>query len=220
MRGLGFRGFSLTIPHKERALALADELSPEAAAIGAVNTALNGNGRIRGENTDWIGVKEAFGEAKVELRGRRVLVMGAGGAAKAALYAAQKGDAASVKIWNRTSRRANVLAEAFGCTAITTLGPDALGEADVVINATPIGGPDRNYPFPLSALTSRHAVLDMVTVETPLLGAARRCGGTAVPGIRMLLFQGLRQFELFTGAVAPRAAMERALMTEYSQLSK
>jgi shikimate dehydrogenase len=222
MRALGLRGLSLTIPHKERALPLVDELSPEAKAIGAINTIVNREGRLFGENTDWIGVRDAFYEhgadkLGVVVAGKSVLVLGAGGAARAAIFAAQQMNAASIAVWGRSTERVREVCQAFQVEPAQA-GWDAF---DVVINATPLGTDLQTnrqsavYPFPLELLHQHQAVLDMVTKETPLFAAVQQVGGRAIAGTRMLLFQALQQFELFTAHSAPREAMEQALAAAY-----
>ena len=218
MRELGIRGYSLTIPHKENAIGLIDALSPEATAIGAINTVVNNGSQLIGYNTDWYGVTEALTEVGFAGQGKRALVFGAGGAARAAIYALQQLQLESILITNRSDKRAEDLATVF---SIDHLPYQNLGDFDftsiaLFINCTPIGleiaGSDASYPFPLEVFGAEHAVFDMVTCETELLQKTRDQGGTAIAGIRMLLYQAVQQFELFTEQHAPVEVMEQALL--------
>ncbi|OVE80121.1 hypothetical protein BVY02_01295 [bacterium J17] len=224
MRVMGIRGFSLTIPHKERVLALLDDATPEAEKIAAVNTVINDGEKLLGENTDWWGIVEAFKEAKREVKAARVLLIGAGGAARAAVYALQCLDVGSILISNRTLERAESLAAEFDvdATSFESLAKKDLKGFDVIVNSSAIGtkqsGAQRvDYPINLDSLTKKQLVFDMATVNTPLLDSACSAGAVAISGIRMLLFQALKQFELFTGSPAPMGEMEQALLEEYSR---
>ena len=218
MRRLGFRGFSLTIPHKETALPLLDECSREASVIGAVNTVVNSGKSLFGENTDWIGVRDSLLEARVEVRGKDALMFGAGGAARAGIFALKEMGARRIVVCNRTPERANALALQFGVEAapFESLAPQ---EFSLIINSTPLGSHLDAGPNPLELFYQRKAAalpayFEMVTRDTPLLAKVRECGAPAVSGSRMLLYQALEQFRLFTGTPAPKAAMERALADE------
>jgi shikimate dehydrogenase len=215
MRALGIRGFSLTIPHKERAMAFIDEFSGEARAIGAINTVINTGTKLRGENTDWYGAKCAFEEVGAVVRDKRALVLGAGGAARALIYALIELGAAQIGVANRTLERAQTLADDFDVNLVDCPFTDIpLSEFDIVVNTTPIGSalssgePTIDY----SQLRSGMVVFDAVTKETELLKEARTRGALAVSGLRMLLYQAQRQFELFTEQQAPLAVMEKALL--------
>lgn len=217
MRTLGIRGLSLTIPHKENAFQSMDELSEEAKKIGAINTVINDGSKLKGENTDWVGIKQAFNEAKTDFQNKRVLIFGAGGAARAAIFAAQCGQAEKIVVSNRTPERAHLLASDF---QIEVLPTEALKEPekygfDILVNCTPLGSKlalFEQFPFDISKLTGIQTVFDMVTKDTtPLLEAAKMQGLKTVSGLRMLLFQALEQFRLFTGENPPQAAMEKAL---------
>ncbi len=227
MRELGFRGLSLTIPHKVDAINFVDELSADASEIRAVNTVINDGQKLWGFNTDWQGIVDAVNETKLNFKGREVLVLGAGGAARAAIYAMRSLGVGSISLTNRSVERARELAEQFQAKVVS---PDELAVTDLskfalLINSTPLGGvglPDiseHDYPIPLANIPSSVAVFDMVTNDTPLVQAAKRVGARLIPGLRMLLFQAMGQFKLFTDEEPPRAVMERAL-EEASQLTK
>lgn len=218
MRAIGIRGLSLTIPHKEAACALVDELSAEGAEIGAINTAVNFGSRIIGYNTDCHGISAALAEGGLALGSRPALVLGAGGAAKAALRVLTSAGAACW-VANRTSARAEAAAGKFSCNA---LGWEEVGRfikenpSLLIINATTLGShlapQGADFPFDLAKLSKGCDVLDMATArETALLRACSSAGGTAISGLRMLLHQAVKQVELFTENAAPIKAMEEAL---------
>lgn len=222
------RGCSLTIPHKERALALVDRCSPQAKTIGAINTIVNDGSSLHGFNTDWIGIIRALEEActagakpaEVKTVCQRVLLLGAGGAARAALFALQELGAESVTVVNRSHERAEVIASQFGAAAkdFSAVKGALIGDFTLIINSTPLGSKlaesaTTAYPFDLERLDQRSAVFDFVTGETPLTQAARKAGALTITGPRMLLYQAVEQFRLFTEQDAPVKAMEQALVT-------
>jgi len=171
----GFRGVNVTIPHKEAALAVADEASAAAREIGAANTlTFERDGAIQADNTDAPALIAALGEAWAPA-GRTALVLGAGGAARAAVWALLGAGAADVAVWNRTPERAVKLADQLGGRAV-----ERPGAAEIVVNCTSVGLGDEGPPFkalPLQAdsLDAGSCVVDMVYREggTRLLGAAR-----------------------------------------------
>ena len=223
MRSLGFRGYSLTIPHKEAALPFIDKLSEEAKAIGAINTVINEDGLLRGENTDWFGVIESLREVQFEGTGKKALLFGASGASRAAVYALKLLGCAKVYITNRSDERAKALARSFNVEFLSyaSLRSFDFSSIDLFINGSSIGlGLTENEQFPFSsgAFTRRHFVFDMVTEATELLRVAGSNGATLIPGTRMLLHQAYRQFYCFTGQEAPTAVMEAALKAEKLRL--
>jgi shikimate dehydrogenase len=208
----GFRGVNVTIPHKEAALAVADEASETARAIGAANNLTFAGGRILADNTDAEGLLAVLPEPPA---GRTALVLGAGGAGRAAAWAMKSAGAADVAIWNRTPERAAALAEELGVRAVATVGP-----ADIVINCTSVGLHDPEATFkalPLQAdeLGAGSLVVDMVyrAGGTLLLEAARTRGAGVVDGLDILVAQGAASFERWTGLEAPREAMRVAATT-------
>jgi shikimate dehydrogenase len=214
IRGLGIKGVSVTIPHKEAVLRFLDEIDPVAHKIGAVNTIVNRSGHLSGMNTDCTGALSAIEEV-IPVRGRKVLVLGAGGAARA-VCAGLADRGAAVHVANRTPERAMALAKAFG---LTWSGFERLGdiEADILINTTSIGmRPGYNEtPMAKGLLMSFEVVMDIVysPLKTRLLKEAEDAGCKTINGLRMLLYQAEAQFEIWTGQKAPREAMEGALKT-------
>jgi len=205
---VGFAGINVTIPHKEAALALADDATATARAIGAANTLTFGpDGAVHADNTDAPGLIAALGDE----RPRTVVVLGAGGSARAVVYAlAQIG--ASVKIWNRTAERARSLAGEFGAEAVQDLPP-----ADLLVNCTSVGLADplrtfKDLPVEVDALGEYACVVDLVyrAGGTGLLREAKRTGSRAIDGIEILVRQGALSFERWTGRAAPLEIMRRA----------
>lgn len=217
MRALGIRGFGVSMPYKQTVIPLLDAVSPLAAAIGAVNTVVNDDGRLTGHNTDAPGAVRAFEEVQ-PLAGARVLILGAGGAARALAHGfAERG--ARVTIANRDRSKAAALAAAPGARAAAGLDEaNRAGNYDAVVNATSLGMGDLDAasPIPETALHPGLLVMDIVykPVETELVRAARRKGARVLHGGRMLLHQAARQFELYTGQNAPLEAMESALLAQ------
>jgi shikimate dehydrogenase len=208
----GFRGVNVTIPHKEAALALADRASDAARAIGAANTLTFEDGAILADNTDAPGLLDALPQSPA---GRTVLILGAGGAGRAAAWAMKTAGAADVAIWNRAPERATALAAALGVRAVTVPDP-----ADIVINCTSVGLHDPGATFkalPLRAdeLGAGSLVVDMVyrAGGTHLLEAARARGAGVIDGLEILVAQGAASFERWTGLEAPREAMRVAATT-------
>lgn len=222
-RTLRVRGLNLTVPLKETVLPLLDELTPEAAQIGAVNTLVfaDDGATLLGDNTDGRGFLRALrGRARV-LDGR-VVVIGAGGSARAVAAALAGAGADAITIANRTPARAEALAERVcGIGAATvSVAPlaalargDLLADATLVVNTTPLGLAGARLPVRFPAAPRRCLFVDLVygARPTPFLRGAARAGRPTLDGACMLLEQGALAFETWTGRRAPRAAMARAL---------
>jgi len=201
----GYRGINVTIPHKEAALALADTASPAAAAIGAANTLVFAGAGIEADNTDAQGFLDALGEP---LSGRRVLVLGAGGAARAVIWAAREAGASDVFVWNRTTERARLLAADFGVTAVDT--PPA---SDVVVNTTAVGLTGSIEDLPLAAAADPEIVVDLVygPAEPPVTAWANARGARVTDGLEVLVRQGALSFVRWTGQDPPLDLMRKAV---------
>jgi shikimate dehydrogenase len=207
----GFRGVNVTIPHKHAALALADRASDAARAIGAANTLTFEDGAIVADNTDAPGLLAALPESP---RGRTALVLGAGGAGRAAAWALTTAGA-HVAIWNRTPERARMLAAELGARAV-----DVGEAAEILVNCTSVGLHDpaatfKALPVEADDLGAGSLVVDMVyrAGSTRLLDAARARGASVVDGLEVLVAQGAASFERWTGLEAPREAMRAAAAT-------
>lgn len=213
VRTFGIRGVSCTMPHKEAIMPFLDSIDPIAQQIGAANTVIQEDGKLVGYNTDWEGVVTPLTQL-TPLIGKRVAVIGAGGAAKAAVYGLAKAGA-DVTVYNRTAGKAETLAKQFGCIAGALDDLDGLRTSDIICNMTPLGmGADGEaLPIPASCLHARQIVFDAVydPPETPLLRTAHAAGAQTVSGAEMLLHQAFAQFALYTGRPAPSEAMRKAL---------
>jgi shikimate dehydrogenase len=212
MRVLGIGGLSVTMPHKDVVAELVDHLTPEAAALHAVNCVAATADGLVGENTDGPGFLDALrAEIDFDISGRRAVVFGAGGAARAIVLALSRGGATDVAVVNRTTERADAAAALAGPVGrVATAG--AIGEADLVVNATSVGMGDGQLPFDPAGLVAGQVLADIVyhPSPTPLLAAARARGVVAVDGLGMLVHQAGHAFRLWTGLEPPLGAMTEA----------
>jgi shikimate dehydrogenase len=217
LKNFSFRGYSVTIPHKELAMSLMDVVSPEAKAIGALNTIIQEDGKLTGYNTDWIGIRDALNEAGVSVQGKKVIILGAGGASRAAIYTFKFLGASSILLANRSAERANLLAKEFDVnyTTYDKLSAQTLAEAEILFNAAPFGSEEKIYPFAVDKLNQNTIIFDTVAQETPLITISEKRGLKTIRGIRMLLHQALAQFEYFTATKAPKEIMDEALRLNY-----
>lgn len=208
----GFAGVNVTVPHKLAAVSIADRASDAARAIGAANTlTFTGHG-VAADNTDAVGLIEALGEPPA---GKRALVLGAGGSARAMVWALREGGA-DVSVWNRSPERARRLAEAFDVSV-------GSGDFDVLVNCTTVGlaqaslrppTPADLKPLPLDAdaISERQIVVDLVygPHDTALLALARNRGAHVVDGLEVLVRQGAASLRIWTGLDPPLDAMRKA----------
>jgi shikimate dehydrogenase len=212
LRGAGFVGANVTVPHKLAALAVASDVSLEARQIGAANTLiLAADSTIRAENTDAAGLLAAL---PLDVAGLDALVLGAGGSARAAIWALREAGA-DVAVWNRTPARAEEVAADLGARAVTSAKP-----ADLLVNCTSAGLGDtgqmfKSLPVDADEIGEYTCVVDFVYSDTPtpLVSAARRLGVQAVDGLELLVAQGAISFELWTGKAAPLEAMRMGAAT-------
>lgn len=221
LQALGVRGINVTIPHKEALLPFVDELSPRAAAIGAVNTLLFEHGRILGENTDVTGFANALRRHAGAISGP-CLVIGAGGAARAILHALANEGATPIYLANRTLARAEALAAEFPTLPIhplalshTAIAPH-LGSIQLLVNTSSRGLRGENHPeIELERLPQSGIVCDIVykPLQTPLLAAAKTHGLRCVDGLGMLVEQGAESFRIWTGELPNAEAVEETLRT-------
>ena len=225
LRAADTLGCNVTVPHKEAVIPLLDQVDGWAARAGAVNTIVNREGRLEGYNTDGIGFLRALSEdSGVSSADKRVLVLGAGGAAKGVCLALAGEAVASFTIANRTLERAQALAELLrgqGATATPlSLDDPTLGDisrnADIIINCTTLGmaqgSGEAESPLSRDRLPLGGLVYDLVynPPRTPLLREAERAGVATLGGLPMLVYQGAASFELWTGREAPVSLMTEA----------
>lgn len=220
LQALGFNGVSVTVPYKEAVIQYLDEIDPVAKQIGAVNTLLfrkDSQGKVisRGFNTDWLGANIALAE-KIKLQRSRILVIGAGGAAKAVGFGLLQAGA-DVVISNRTIENGQALALWLGCEFLSL---DSISgfSADVLINTTSVGMEPNidDIIVPANVLSQFSVVMDIVyaPLQTKLLQEAKAAGCETIDGLAMLLYQGAAQFKIWTGGSPPQLIMRSALEEE------
>ncbi len=200
-RALGIIGLNVTLPHKQAVMRWLDEIDAEARIIGAVNTVVFRQGRLLGTNTDAAGFLQSMKESGVEVRGRTVFVLGAGGAARAVCRAVQQAGARELYIYNRTRERAETLAAAFGGAVAELVLAAALPAGSLVINATRVGmTPEvEASPLPEAMFRADCVYVDLVynPLRTRFLQQAQAAGAATVDGLGMLIFQGVRSLEIW-----------------------
>ncbi len=220
---LNFAGFSVTMPHKQAIIKHLDTIDPTAEKIGAVNTVKIDDGKLTGYNTDAHGfitpLKERFGD----LKGARVALFGAGGAARACVYALKQ-ENANVTVFARELQKTNMFAEELGVSVkqITNGHQPQAFDFDIVVNATPLGmkGPFENeFLLTSEQLESVKFVYDLVTsrIDTPIICEAKKAKIPAIGGLEMLIHQGAKQFEIWTGQPAPMETMRDAIFKRIEQ---
>ena len=225
LRSEDYLGANVTVPHKQAVMVHLDEIDDLATRIGAVNTIVNRDGRLMGSNTDALGfINSLRSEAGVTVAGLEVVLIGAGGAARAAAYALAEGRASALAIANRTVERAESLASELAETGILANAfglhdPDFLSaceRADLIVNSTSVGmlhGPaEGDSPVPAEVISPGCVVYDMVynPPKTPFLLDAERAGAQVIGGLPMLVYQGAAAWSRWTGREAPVDVMFKA----------
>lgn len=226
LRGENYLGANVTVPHKQAVMEHLDEIDVLATRIGAVNTIVNMGGQLVGFNTDALGfISSLRGEAGVNVLGLKIVLIGAGGAARAAAYALADERAGELTIGNRTVERAESLSKELRKAGAETVSfgisdPDFLSaceRADLIVNSTSVGmlhGPaEGESPIPANVISPGCVVYDMVynPTRTPLLVDAEKAGARVVGGLPMLVYQGAAAWTLWTGREAPVEAMFTAV---------
>jgi shikimate dehydrogenase len=228
MRGLGIHGLNVTMPHKGTVTAYLDKLDPAVKFLGSANTILNEDGKLLGFNTDGTGALKALRGNGVNLSEKKVLLLGAGSAAKAVAFSLSK-EVGELVILNRSSEKAKRLAEAlrrtlnknvFGSSFSLDTLAENLRNSDVLINATSVGmHPKADQSIvPPQLLRSGLTVMDIVynPVETKLAKEAKAADAKVVSGVEMLIYQGAASFEIWTGRAAPVEVMRKAALKRLS----
>jgi len=225
LRGPAMLGANITIPYKEKALSFADEADEEARRIGAANTLVNRDAQLVGYNTDAEGFMRALRDlGRFDPRGKCIVVLGAGGAARAVVFSLVAAGSKSVVVFNRTLSRADALAAGMGesSTEVTSLPwedgqlESAVARCDLLVNCTSVGmtgGPTEGQsPIDARLVPGGALVYDLVynPLETPLLKGAGRAGARTLGGLAMLVYQGAASFQLWTGLEAPVNIMMQA----------
>ena len=213
VRALNIRGCSVSMPFKEAVIPLLDELDETARAIGAVNTVVNEAGKLKGYNTDAIGAYEALRSIGAR-PGDNILLLGAGGVARAILFALRQAGFRRVQVANRDPRKIEQLNSILPCDTVLWDNRHH-AQADLLINATSLGmSPNADCtPMEAHCLHQTKAVMDVVVspMETRLIAAARSIGLAVAPGHYMSLMQAIAQFKLYTGEEPPRALLQSKL---------
>lgn len=229
VRGLNFHGLNVTMPHKNAVVNYLDKLDPIVKFLGSANTILNKEGALLGFNTDGIGATKALEENNIEISEKKVLLLGAGGAAKAIAFSLGE-EVADLVILNRTVEKAKALAEALRGIFGNKFHGDRLSsdvltrnlvDSDILINATSLGmkqKPSLNLAVS-QGLTSKLTVMDIVyhPIETKLLKDAKAAGSKVISGVEMLIFQAAASFEIWTGFSAPVEVMRKAVLNALSR---
>jgi shikimate dehydrogenase len=224
MWALGIHGLNVTMPHKNDVISQLDEVDRDAQSLCSVNTILNKNGKLLGFSTDGEGVVKALKENGVNPKGKRVLLLGAGGAARAIAYALAK-EAGELVILNRTETQAEELAcfltrethKKIVTGSLNSASIEAnMPKTEILINATSVGMKPNHSQSPVfpKLLRKDLAVMDIVynPVETQLAKDAKAAGAKVVSGVEMLIYQGAASFEIFTGKSAPVEVMRKAAL--------
>ncbi len=222
IKALSISGVNVTVPHKERIVRLLDYLDDDAEFLEAVNTVKNEKGVLTGYNTDAGGFLDSLKEAGIEVKGKKVTIIGAGGAAKAVGYALLKERVSFLNIVNRNFQKAKELGEKLGKMGKVLVFPlkgttieVLLSDTDILVNTTSVGlKPEDPFLFDYSKIPEKLTVIDIIynPPETPLLKVAKEKGCKTLNGIGMLLHQGARAFKIWTGMEPPIEEMRKALM--------
>jgi shikimate dehydrogenase len=229
VRGLNIRGLNVTMPHKSEVIKYLDEVDSTAKLLNSVNTILNREGKLSGFSTDGVGALEALRKNKVKLRGKKMLLLGGGGAAKAIAFAAAK-EVGELVVLNRTPERTKLLSETLNKAFhrnvfVKSLTADAvqqnLRDTDILVNATSVGmhpGSNRSLVAP-QWLKPDLVVMDIVysPLETRLARDAKAAGAQVISGVEMLIYQGAASFEIWTGQPAPVDVMRKVVWEELSR---
>lgn len=217
VRVLGIRGCGISMPFKQEALRYVDWVDRPAQKIGAINTIVNTNGKLKGYNTDMFGALAVLKTIR-GIRSKRVVILGAGGVARAICAALHSLHVREIVIANRDEKAGRVLAKTWGATYTPWSKVSDVG-GRVLINATPVGMPPKSDTSPVASalLASYEAVLDVVISPTPtaLVKHATSRGLHVIPGHTMSVHQAAKQFQLYTGKKPPLAMMEKTLKTMY-----
>jgi shikimate dehydrogenase len=228
-RSLDLHGLNVTMPHKNAVMRYLDEIDSTTRSIGAVNTILSDEGRLIGYNTDGVGALKALKETGITLKGKKLLLLGAGGGGKAiAFHAAQEVE--ELVILNRTPQKAKKLAEVLrkdfnkkidsNGLSIETI-KEELRDTDILVNATSVGMHPKvdQSLVPPSLLRPDLCVMEIVysPLETKLAKDAKALGAKVVSGIEMLVYQGAASFEIWTNHKAPVKAMKQAVLNKLSE---
>jgi shikimate dehydrogenase len=223
VRSFNMLGLNITMPHKDKIVNYIDELDPSANYLKSVNTILNSNGLLTGYNTDGIGAMQALLQNKIDPKGKKMLILGCGGTARAIAFAAAK-TVDQIVILNRTPRKSREFANKLSNTLKTKIKGDALTsksikrnmqDSQIIINATSVGmdPQDKISLIPPNLIEPSQIILDVVydPLDTKLIKDAKKVGAKTINGVEMLIHQGAASFEIWTNQPAPVEAMRKAI---------
>jgi shikimate dehydrogenase len=226
VRSLNILGLNVTMPHKNKIISYLDKLDPTAEYLKSANTILNANGLLTGFNTDGTGAMQALLQNGTDPNGKKMLILGSGGAAKAIAFAAAR-TTDQIVILNRTPNKSQEFAKNLNHTLKTKIEGDALTsqsieknmqDAQIIINATSVGMQphDKISLIPPKLFKQTQTILDIVynPIETKLLNDAKKAGAKTVNGVEMLIHQGAASFEIWTNKPAPIEAMRKAITNQ------
>ena len=220
LKKIKISGFNVTIPHKIAMVKFLDKVNEDCSIIGATNTVSNNDGKLTGHNTDMDGFLEPLKRRKLNLRNSNVLLLGAGGAARAITAAFAKEKAKKITIANRTLQNANELSRfankiGINSTAITIeqVGNTA-SNYDIIVNSTPVGMNNESSPISTNSINEKSIIYDIVykPINTDFIKRSKKNGATVIYGYEMLLGQAALAFKIWHGVEAPYEAMKRAIL--------
>jgi shikimate dehydrogenase len=224
IKALNIKGVNITVPHKENIIKYLDEISKEVSYIGACNTVKNIDGYLIGYNTDAYGFIRGLKELEPNLEGKKILVLGAGGASRAVIYGLLKEKVGKIYQANRTiekvfniiehfSKLSNSVEETIIPISYEKIECCVLDKVDIIVNTTSVGLKEDDKPlFNYDAIKSHQIVVDIIYKKTPLLKTAEKKGCKWQDGLPMLLYQGAKAFEIWTGKDAPIEVMKKGLL--------
>lgn len=216
----GIKGINVTIPHKHLVMKFLDRIDRAAAVIGAVNTVVNKNGKLTGYNTDYLGFLQSLKKSGVGLKGKKVVMLGAGGAAHAIGYALNTFGPKEFRIYNidlpmigRLVKQLKLKKVITGDIAKDAEKDAAMASADFVINCTSVGMHNNDAPYKIDKLKKGAVVFDLIynPAKTPFLKNAEKKGAKIINGLDMLIYQGIEAFELWTGKRPSYALVKKAV---------
>ena len=220
LKKIKIAGFNVTIPHKIEMMKYLDDVDANCKKIGAVNTVLNDDGILRGFNTDMDGFLEPIKRKSIEIKNSKILMLGAGGAARAIIAGFQKENAEEITIVNRTKSKGDVLAEfsnSLGLRSVSKSIEDMNtfeSEFDIIVNASSLGLKNEPNIIPSKLFNEKTTVYDIVykPVKTDLINTAREKNSKIIFGYEMLLGQAIRSFEIWLDKQAPYDVMKRSIL--------
>jgi len=219
LKKINISGFNVTIPHKVEMMKYLDKMDESCSLIGAVNTVTNENGILKGYNTDMNGFLDPFKKKELPIMDKKILLIGAGGAARAIVAAFAKENAKHITIANRTLENASSLVQfskkiGLDANALEISNVSSLENFDIIVNATSVGLKNEPSPIELDSIKPNTIVYDIVymPMNTDFLKKSKQKGATIIYGYEMLLGQAVRAFEIWHGMEAPYNAMKKALL--------